>query len=68
MKGTMSELELSKFRQRSHEALRQKSRRGALFLRVATGDVKAGRDRIEKDLNQRVQEALILVFAKFAEF
>jgi hypothetical protein len=33
MKGTMSELELSLFRQRSHEALKQKARRGALFLR-----------------------------------
>ena len=68
MKGTMSELELSLFRQRSHEALKQKARRGALFLRVAAGYVKAGRDRIEKDPNQRVQDALHLVFAKFAEF
>ncbi len=63
----MSELELSLFRQRSHEALKQKARRGALFLRVAGGYVRAGRDRIEKDPNQRVQEALRLVFAKFAE-
>ena len=68
MKGTMSELELSLFRQRSQEALRQKARRGALFLRVAAGYVKAGRDRIEKDPDQRVQEALELVFSKFAEF
>src|SRR6267154_1734954 len=68
MKGTMSELELSLFRQRSQEALKQKARRGALFLRVAAGYVKAGRDRIEKDPNQRVQDALKLVFAKFAEF
>ena len=30
MKGTMSELELSLFRQRSQEALKQKARRGAL--------------------------------------
>jgi len=68
MKGTMSELELSLFRQRSHEALKQKARRGALFLGVAAGYVKAGRDRIEKDPDQRVQHALKLVFAKFAEF
>ncbi len=68
MKGTMSELELSMFRQRSQEALKQKARRGALFLRVAAGYVKAGRDRIEKDPNRRDQEALNLVFAKFAEF
>jgi len=68
MKGTMSELELSLFHQRSHEALKQKARRGALFLRLAAGYVKAGRDRIEKDPDQRVQDALKLVFSKFAEF
>jgi DNA invertase Pin-like site-specific DNA recombinase len=32
MKGTMSELELSILRQRSLEALKQKARRGELFL------------------------------------
>ncbi len=68
MKGTMSELELSLFRQRSQEALKQKARRGALFLSVAAGYMKSGRDRIEKDPDQRVQDALKLVFAKFAEF
>jgi DNA invertase Pin-like site-specific DNA recombinase len=67
MKGTMSELELSLFRQRSQEALKQKARRGALFLSVAAGYVKTGRDRIEKDPDQRVQDVLKLVFAKFAE-
>jgi DNA invertase Pin-like site-specific DNA recombinase len=68
MKGTMSELELSLFRQRSQEALRQKARRGALVLGVAAGYVKVGRDRIEKNPDQRVQDALQLVFSKFAEF
>jgi DNA invertase Pin-like site-specific DNA recombinase len=68
MKGTMSELELSLFRQRSQEALKQKARRGALFLGVAAGYVKTGRERIEKDPDQRVQNALRLVFSKFAEF
>ena len=68
MKGTMSELELSLFRQRSQEALKQKARRGALFLSVAAGYVRGGPDWIEKDPDQRVQEALSLVFAKFAEF
>jgi DNA invertase Pin-like site-specific DNA recombinase len=68
MKGTMSELELSLFRQRSQEALRQKARRGALVLGVAAGYVKAGRDRIEKDPDKRVQQAIQLVFTKFAEF
>jgi len=64
----MSELELSLFRQRSHEALKQKARRGELFLGVAVGYVKVGRVRIEKDADQRVQDALKLVFSKFAEF
>jgi DNA invertase Pin-like site-specific DNA recombinase len=54
MKGTMSELELSLFRQRSQEALKQKARRGALILGVAAGYVKVGRDRIEKNPDQRV--------------
>jgi DNA invertase Pin-like site-specific DNA recombinase len=67
MKGTMSELELSLFRQRSQEALRQKARRGALVLGVAAGYLKVGRDRIEKDPDKRVQEAIQLVFRKFAE-
>lgn len=67
VKGTMSELELSMFRQRSHEALKQKARRGALFLGVAAGYVKSGRDCIEKSPDARVREALALVFTKFAE-
>ena len=67
MKGTMSEMELSLFRQRSLEALKQKARRGELFLTVAIGYVKSSRDRIEKDPDRRVQQAIALVFAKFAE-
>jgi DNA invertase Pin-like site-specific DNA recombinase len=66
MKGTMSEMELSVFRQRSIEAMKQKARRGELFLTVAVGYVKAN-DRIEKDPDQRVQEAIALVFRKFVE-
>ena len=37
MKGTMSEMELSVLRQRSLEALKQKARRGELFMTVAIG-------------------------------
>ena len=68
MKGTMSELELSLFRQRSQEALKQKANRGALILGVAAGYAKVGRDRIGKNPDQRVRDALQLVFSKFAEF
>ena len=67
MKGTMSEMELSLFRQRSLEALKQKARRGELLLTVAVGYLKAPNDRIEKDPDRRVQEAIALVFGKFDE-
>jgi hypothetical protein len=67
-KGTISELELSLLRQRSQAALRQMARRGALVINVASGYVKVGRGRIEKCPDRRVQEAIQLVFTKFAEF
>ena len=67
MKGTMSEMELSVLRQRSLEALKQKARRGELFMTVAIGYVRIGNNRIEKDPDRRIVEALDLVFAKFAE-
>ena len=67
MKGTMSELELSILRARSLEALKQKARRGELFLTVAIGYVRAGRERIEQDPDLRVREAIGLVFTRFAE-
>jgi len=67
MKGTMSEMELSILRQRSHEALRQKARRGELFMTVAIGYVRSGRDRIEREPDRRIREAIDLVFAKFDE-
>src|SRR6516164_2390605 len=56
MKGTMSEMELSVFRQRSIEAMKQKARRGELIRTVAIGYVKAGGDRIDKDPDRRVQD------------
>jgi excisionase family DNA binding protein len=66
MKGTMSEMELSVFRQRSREAVQQKARRGEMFSTVAIGYVKTD-DRIEKDPDRRIQDAIALVFAKFTE-
>jgi DNA invertase Pin-like site-specific DNA recombinase len=67
MKGTMSEMELSVFRQRSVEAMRQKARRGELHLTVAVGYVKTDDDRIEKEPDLRVRDGILLVFRKFAE-
>ena len=67
MKGTMSEMESSVFRQRSVEAMRQKARRGELHLTVAVGYVKTDDNRIEKDPDRRVQDGIALAFIKFAE-
>jgi excisionase family DNA binding protein len=67
MKGTMSEMELSVLRQRSLEALKQKARRGELFMTVAIGYVRVGNNSIEKDPDRRIAQAITLVFAKFTE-
>src|SRR3954469_1674297 len=68
MKGTMSEMALSMLRQRSIEALRQKARRGELFLTVPVGFVRVRHDRVALEPDRRVREAIALVFRKFAEF
>lgn len=65
MKGTLSEMELSTFRQRSVEALRAKARRGELLTTVAIGYVRSSDDRIELDPDRRIRETIELVFAQF---
>ena len=67
LKGTMSEVELSMFRQRSQEAIRQKARRGEYFARVAEGYVFGEGDRLEKDPQRQVQRTIGQVFEKFRE-
>jgi DNA invertase Pin-like site-specific DNA recombinase len=67
MKGTMSEMELSIIRQRMIEAKTLKARRGELFGTIAVGYCKvAHEERIEKDPDRRVQQAIELVFKRFA--
>lgn len=68
MKGTLSEMELSTLRQRSYEALMQKARRGELLTTVPIGYVRSRDERIEVDPDQRIQNAVALVFRKFDEF
>jgi DNA invertase Pin-like site-specific DNA recombinase len=68
MKGVFSELELSMLRQRSQEALHLKAERGELVSNVAVGYVRGSDDSIEMDPDERVREAIHLVFRKFAEF
>jgi DNA invertase Pin-like site-specific DNA recombinase len=67
MKGTMSEMELSILRQRATEARKQKARRGELLGLVAIGYLKADDNRLEKDPDRRIQDAIALVFHRFAE-
>src|SRR4029077_15747749 len=62
-----SQTALSVLRQRSLEALKQKARRGELFMTVAIGYVRIGNNRIEKDPDRRIMEAIALAFAQFAE-
>jgi DNA invertase Pin-like site-specific DNA recombinase len=67
LKGTMSEFELGMIRQRSVEALRQMIKRGDLWTTVPAGYVRTKKYGIEKVPDIRIQQAIMLVFAKFAE-
>jgi DNA invertase Pin-like site-specific DNA recombinase len=67
MKGTMSEMELSTFRQRSREAVRAKAARGELFQRVAIGYELDPLRRLQKSADRRVQASIELVFRRFRE-
>jgi DNA invertase Pin-like site-specific DNA recombinase len=66
LKGSLNEYELDLLRQRSLSARYEKARRGELVVAAPVGFVKAG-DRLEKDPDRRVQEAITLVFDKVAE-
>jgi len=67
LKGTMSEYELNLLRQRSLEARRQKARRGELQFNLPVGLCRSANGKIEKDPDQRVQQAIELVFSKMME-
>jgi len=66
LKGTISEAELGWLRQRAHAGLLAKARRGELVLGLPVGYVRASENRVEKDPDQRVQQAVALVFERFA--
>lgn len=66
LKGSLNEYELDLLRQRSLSARYEKARRGELIVAAPVGFVKVG-DRLEKDPDRRVQEAITLVFDKVAE-
>src|SRR4051812_49812963 len=67
LKGTMSEYELGLLRQRGLAARDGKAGRGALRFTLPPGLVWGEDGRVERDPDERVREAIRLVFAKFRE-
>jgi len=67
LKGSLNEYELDLLRQRSVEARREKARRGELLQAAPVGYIKTEEQRLEKDPDLRVQQAILLVFRKFME-
>jgi excisionase family DNA binding protein len=67
LQGTLSEFELSLFRQRARKAFEQKVGRGHALWEVPAGFVRTDDDRLEKAPDRRVQEAVAGVFTKFRE-
>jgi DNA invertase Pin-like site-specific DNA recombinase len=65
LKGSLNEYELDLLRQRSLEARRAKARRGELLVMAPVGYRKNEEQRLEKDPDRRVQEAIRLVFDQF---
>ena len=67
LKGSLNEYELDLLRQRSVEARYEKARRGELLITAPIGYIKTDEQRLEKNPDRRVQEAISLVFRKFHE-
>jgi DNA invertase Pin-like site-specific DNA recombinase len=67
LKGSLNEYELDLLRQRSVEARHQMARRGELVICAPVGYVKSDDNRLEKNPDRRVQEAISLVFRKVTE-
>jgi DNA invertase Pin-like site-specific DNA recombinase len=67
IKGTLSVVELKVLRQRLQAGQESKARRGELFKRLPVGYVRDPMDKIVFDPDQRICEAIQLVFAKFRE-
>jgi DNA invertase Pin-like site-specific DNA recombinase len=65
LKGSLNEYELDLLRQRSLEARRAKAKRGELIVNAPVGFRKTEDQRLEKDPDRRVQEAIGLVFDQF---
>jgi DNA invertase Pin-like site-specific DNA recombinase len=67
LEGSLNEYELDLLRQRSVEARHEKAKRGELLITAPVGYIKTEEQRLEKNPDRRVQEAILLVFRKFRE-
>ena len=67
LKGTMSEFELSLFRQRAREAFEMKVAAGHAMWEVPIGFTRDELDRVEKIADLQVQSAIQGVFRKFRQ-
>jgi DNA invertase Pin-like site-specific DNA recombinase len=67
IKGTLSVVELKVLRQRLQAGQESKARRGELFKRLPVGYAKDGTGKVVLHPDQRVREAIQLVFTKFRE-
>ncbi len=67
IKATMSVTELKVIRMRLQDGKENKARRGELYPRLPPGYVWMPNQKLVKDPNLRVQEAIALVFTKFRE-
>src|SRR5436309_1427728 len=63
LKGSLNEYELDLLRQRSLAARHEKARRGELIVMAPVGYLKTDDQRLEKDPDQRVQEAISKMLA-----
>lgn len=64
-KGSLNEYEFDLLRQRSLEARRAMAKRGELIVNAPIGFKKTEDQRLEKDPDRPVQEAIRLVFDQF---
>jgi hypothetical protein len=67
IKGTLSVVELKVLRQRLQAGQESKARRGELLKRLPVGYAKDGTGKVALHPDQRVCEAIRLVFTKFRE-
>ncbi len=68
LKGEMSTMELSLLKERSQAAIKHKASRGELYLSIPAAFIKTQDNRLEKNPDRRIQEAIDLVFTKFRQY